>query len=1076
MCDELKMDCVSRCIDDNEPISNYQRPRGYGGVAIAWGRRLSHRVKQIPDGNEFILPIIMKSDPKDLCIINVYLPCRGNHSEGEFDQGLDILSTIVDKFKGTHLIVILGDFNASLIDGRCSRDKKFCRWSEQLGIQLSPDYPRDGTHLHHRGNGSSTIDYILSLDPACVVNVRLLQSQAYNTSSHVPVAADIDISSDVSTQPQEPTTDFIPTTNWNKCDLEQYRTILEDIFPNLNPADEWDDAYLEATLDTLTEALLYAAEQSAPKSKPPRKHSWNGDISRAMAENKTAYHMWNEVGRPRTGDAWERKKATTKHLRRCIRQADADKRNQVYHDVMTASSSDSKMFHKLINRQKEVTSIAGNRLRVNGELVTSQCEVLKVWTNHFESLATPQQPKEYNPDYDKLVHEDLLIMNWQAENSPDEFKPISGAELQGAIKSLKNNKAADLQGLKAEHLKYASDNVKTALTVALNHAMMSKLPPILQQAYVLPVHKKGKDPLDTDCFRGITITPMYAKTLEHVNLNRQSDNLPQHELQFGFTKGSSPALAALAVTEAIAEAHDTKSPLYVLALDVRKAFDVVNQDSLCRKLNNHLDSQSWKFVQQNLKTEARVKLQGNLGVPFLVKQGVGQGKIFSTHAYKVYIHDLLDRLTDSDAGLYIGTTFIGAPCCADDIILQSKDPQALQHLIDVVADYARQERYTIHPKKSQLITYGVAAPSPPILNGTAIPCTDKLTHLGIDRYTDNVTPSQFITDRISLASRTAYALMGSGFHGMNGISPKVSIQIYRIYVIPRLMYGLEAVVLNKTQITELEAFHRKTLKNLQSLSPRTPTSAVFLLAGMPPLEALLDLRLTSLLYTIGKAPNSNLREIGWYQLARKKSTSSSWFVYCVKRLAVYDLDPSDVMSGIFSKTQLKSKILQYWDTTLRQEAAMKPSLRYLDVEKCSVSHTHPIWSSFDCTTSDTRQAIQKARIMCGTYIFQAQRAAFNQFEADPTCLMCRSAPEDRCHFLLHCPELEDIRNTHLTGIRSLVPDIDYYALADDDKIKLILDSNFVKNFKLKIDIADLEAAQRSYIFRLHCRRNLQTSS
>jgi hypothetical protein len=35
--------------------------------------------------------------------------------------------------------------------------------------------------------------------------------------------------------------------------------------------------------------------------------------------------------------------------------------------------------------------------------------------------------------------------------------------------------------------------------------------------------------------------------------------------------------------------------------------------------------------------------------------------------------------------------------------------------------------------------------------------------------------------------------MGAGLHGLNGLNPKVSIHIIRIYVIPRLIYGLETI-------------------------------------------------------------------------------------------------------------------------------------------------------------------------------------------------------------------------------------------------------------------------------------------
>ena len=151
-----------------------------------------------------------------------------------------------------------------------------------------------------------------------------------------------------------------------------------------------------------------------------------------------------------------------------------------------------------------------------------------------------------------------------------------------------------------------------------------------------------------DNYRGITITPTLSKTLEHITLARVAHRLDQHPLQYGFTKSQSPVLAVLVVTEAIADALDQKKPLFILTLYVRKAFDVACQDSLLRKWHSITDSNSWAFMESNLQTSARVRLQHRYGDSFPVHQGVGQGKILSTHNYKVYINDLLLLLEASE--------------------------------------------------------------------------------------------------------------------------------------------------------------------------------------------------------------------------------------------------------------------------------------------------------------------------------------------------------------------------------------------------------------------------------------------
>ena len=83
MCHRHNMDCFIRSVDDDDPITQHQRPRGYGGVAIAFKRDMSKQCTSIPDGTCAVQPIIIQATPRDLCIINVYLPCRGNHSESE---------------------------------------------------------------------------------------------------------------------------------------------------------------------------------------------------------------------------------------------------------------------------------------------------------------------------------------------------------------------------------------------------------------------------------------------------------------------------------------------------------------------------------------------------------------------------------------------------------------------------------------------------------------------------------------------------------------------------------------------------------------------------------------------------------------------------------------------------------------------------------------------------------------------------------------------------------------------------------------------------------------------------------
>ena len=112
---------------------------------------------------------------------------------------------------------------------------------------------------------------------------------------------------------------------------------------------------------------------------------------------------------------------------------------------------------------------------------------------------------------------------------------------------------------------------------------------------------------------------------------------------------------------------------------------------------------------------------------------------------------------------------------------------------------------------------------------------------------------------------------------VSGISPSYTINIYRTSVLPRLTFGLEAVVLKEKHIQSLESYHWTTLRELQSLPKRTTKCAIYLLAGTLPLEGLLDIQIASLLHMAGGQRNTVLFVICMYQLNIKNTKSTSWF-------------------------------------------------------------------------------------------------------------------------------------------------------------------------------------------------------
>ena len=120
----------------------------------------------------------------------------------------------------------------------------------------------------------------------------------------------------------------------------------------------------------------------------------------------------------------------------------------------------------------------------------------------------------------------------------------------------------------------------------LNYLISSRsISVVLKEGILTPIFKKG-DPSVPGNYRGVTVTPVLLKVLEHILNSRHNKHFhnTQSRLQKGLTAGGSALNAAFILSECISEATNTKQDLYLTTLDTQKAFDVVDQNSLLRKL------------------------------------------------------------------------------------------------------------------------------------------------------------------------------------------------------------------------------------------------------------------------------------------------------------------------------------------------------------------------------------------------------------------------------------------------------------------------------------------------------------
>ena len=90
-----------------------------------------------------------------------------------------------------------------------------------------------------------------------------------------------------------------------------------------------------------------------------------------------------------------------------------------------------------------------------------------------------------------------------------------------------------------------------------------------------------------------------------------------------------------------------------------------------------------------------------------------------------------------------------------------------------------------------------------------MPLVDNAVHLGIIRTTslkENTITN--VEENIYKARRCAYGLFGSGFHGYNGLDVDTMLHLYKIYILPVLLYELGLILPQGPQLEQLEIAQR----------------------------------------------------------------------------------------------------------------------------------------------------------------------------------------------------------------------------------------------------------------------------
>ena len=99
-----------------------------------------------------------------------------------------------------------------------------------------------------------------------------------------------------------------------------------------------------------------------------------------------------------------------------------------------------------------------------------------------------------------------------------------------------------------------------------------------------------------------------------------------------------------------------------------------------------------------------------------------------------------------------------------------------------------------------------------------------------------------------------------------------SLSLYKTYIQPVLTYGLEIVQPKQSNLVKLELLKKTILKQILSLPINTPDPTAYIISGLLPVEAIIDIKCMSLFNNICRQPDNAIeKQLAMRQLLNKST-------------------------------------------------------------------------------------------------------------------------------------------------------------------------------------------------------------
>ena len=668
--------------------------------------------------------------------------------------------------------------------------------SNPLHIVQNVDY----THLHIVRNvpAFSTIDhFVLSPQVYHAVSEAGVIHSGSNPSNHSAIFAKVKVEElDLNLE----TVSSQARSSWSKANEDAKLNFKETLTGKLNKIGvqsqllECHDLHCKVHMECLEEYTMQVLEamETAGKEclptvggfKVDKKHpipGWSEYVRPYQEESKFWFSVWLSQGKPEHGDLFNNMRYSKSQYKYAVRRLKRAQ-NKIQNDKFVSG-----ILGGGVNIFQEIRKYRGSSSKISSQ-IDNEVGAANI-ANHFATI--------YSELYNKVeLGEKLQNISDNLDKDIDQqsqlqVDKINEELVREALRKMKPNKCDALFDTVSDFYINGPPelvfHLTTLLKLFLSHG---SLPYFILLCTLMPLVKDNLgDITSSDNYRAIAGGCLLLKLVDIVILLLEGEKLGCDPLQFGYQARSSTTMCTWTVTSIIDHYKRNGRPVYGCAMDMSKAFDMVEWGELFVSLKERgvhpIYLRVLMFIYKNQQCD--VKWAGKYSYRFSVSNGVRQGAVSSAILFSIYINELFVILRRAGLGCHIGGLFLGCFGYADDLFLLSASRSGLQAMVNSCQDFASSRNLkfstNVNPDKSKtkcLIfskkVHDRENVLPVLLNGDPLPWVSQVKHLGSTLQLDN-------TMRVDLSQKRGKFIgklvsLSQEFHYTD---PEVFVKIMNIF-------------------------------------------------------------------------------------------------------------------------------------------------------------------------------------------------------------------------------------------------------------------------------------------------------